>query len=34
VAEFLRSSGVNKIIVGHSPRGDAPAIIQNYDVQV
>jgi hypothetical protein len=34
VAEFVLAGGVNKIVVGHQPRGDAPLILQNHDVQV
>lgn len=27
VAEYLKEACVNKIIVGHQPRGDAPLVI-------
>ena len=27
VAEYLKAAGVNKVIVGHQPRGDAPLVI-------
>ena len=27
VAEYLKEARVNKIIVGHQPRGDAPLVI-------
>jgi hypothetical protein len=27
VAKFLRDANINKVIVGHQPRGDAPLVI-------
>jgi hypothetical protein len=27
VAKFLRDGSINKVIVGHQPRGDAPLVI-------
>jgi hypothetical protein len=33
VAEWLNSAGLSKVIVGHQPNGDAPAIIDHLGVQ-
>jgi hypothetical protein len=34
VTQFLATSGVGKVIVGHQPHGDAPVIIDNGYVQI
>jgi hypothetical protein len=35
VAAYLKMSGINKVIVGHQPRGDAPLILDlNTGIQV
>ncbi len=34
VANWLKSSGVNKVIVGHQPNGDAPFVLEDFGVQV
>lgn len=34
VTQFLASSGIAKLIVGHQPHGDAPVIIDNGTIQI
>lgn len=34
VATKLQSAGINRIIVGHQPHGDAPTLIQQHGLQV
>jgi len=34
VAEWLRSNGINRVISGHQPHGDAPLIIDQHGIQI
>ena len=33
-ADWLKQSGVNKVVVGHQPVGDVPLVMNDHNVQV
>lgn len=34
VAEYLKQSGINRVVVGHKPVGDSPVIVREHGLEV